>query len=188
MAVREILAFPNPFLKKEAAAVQAFNEDLNQLANDMIETMHDSDGVGLAATQIGVDLQILILSDYVFQSEEQRAQIQREEASMGQDHVLINPAVLEESDTLLLDYEGCLSFPDVFVKVRRPSWVKIEAWDLTGERFELEANGFGARAILHEMDHLNGKVMVDHLSFVARKQALNRHRRVQRSLQNAKEA
>lgn len=179
MALLEVLPYPNPFLRHEASKVSAFDEDLKILTQNMCETMHDHDGVGLAATQIGVDAQVLILSSYVFMSEEER-KIASTTGDMGKDWVVINPEVIEKSEQEQVDLEGCLSFPEVFIKVSRPIWVKIRAYDLEGQEFMLEGQGFGARAILHEMDHLNGKVMTDHLNFLSRKKALAKHQRIQK--------
>ena len=180
---RKILTYPNPYLREEAKHVHQFDENLKVLFEEMCVLMHESDGVGLAATQVGESLQLLVLSSYVFLSEEERKQFsEQEDRDMGEDLAIINPKVLEKSEEELIDHEGCLSIPEVYIKVKRPAWVKIEAQDLNGDRIELRGEGFGARAILHEMDHLNGKVMTDHLSFLAKQKALKDHQRIQKRI------
>ncbi len=177
---RRILTYPNPYLREVARPVTEFNDELRSLFEDMRVLMHHSDGVGLAATQVGEPVQLLVLSDYVFLPEAQREKIIEEDGDMGEDIAVINPQVIEESEVLVVGNEGCLSFPDVYIKVKRPTWVKISAQDLNGEQIELRGEGLGARAILHEMDHLTGKVMTDHLSFLARQKALKDHQKIQR--------
>ena len=179
MAVLDVLPFPNPFLRHEASRVETFDSKLKEFAHDMCKTMHEYDGVGLAATQVGVDAQLLILSSYVFMSPEDR-KIASTTGDMGEDIIVINPEVIEQSEKEEVDLEGCLSFPDVFIKVSRPVWVKIKAYTVDGDEFVLEGTGFGSRAILHEMDHLNGKVMTDHLNYLSRKKALAKHQRIQK--------
>ena len=183
---RKILTYPNPYLREEAKAIESFDEGLQSLFDEMCELMHQSDGVGLAATQVGESLQLLVLSSYVFMSPEERKQVSDDDGDMGEDIAVINPQVVEQSEDMLIDYEGCLSFPEVYIKVKRPAWVNIRAQNLQGEYIELRGEGFGARAILHEMDHLTGKVMTDHLSFLARQKALKDRQRIQKHI--AKEA
>ena len=135
--------------------------------------MAAEDGLGLAATQVGVDMRLLILSPYAFEGE----------SGVGKPNlVVINPEIAWESSESEVADEGCLSFPGVFIPVRRPLKVRIRANDLSGAEFELEGDGLGARAILHEIDHLNGVVMVDHVSFLVRKRALKKHQKNQQLL------
>ena len=177
---RKILTYPNPHLREAAERVIEFDDKLKTLFEEMCILMHQSDGVGLAATQVGEPIQLLVLSSYVFLTEEERAKIIEEEGDMGKDIAVINPEVLEQSVELVNGNEGCLSFPDVYIKVKRPQWVKIKAQGLDGEAIELFGEGLGARAILHEMDHLTGKVMTDHLSYLAKQKALKDHQKIQK--------
>jgi peptide deformylase len=169
MATLEILEYPNPFLKKKAAAVDVFDDALEQIVKDMEETMASEDGIGLAATQVGVDKQLFILDPYVFDREQKvRPAI-----------VLVNPEVVWASDETEVMEEGCLSFPGVYIPVERPLKVRIKAQDVAGTEYEYEGEGLAARAALHEMDHLNGVVMVDRVSHLVRTRALKKHKKGQ---------
>ena len=173
----KILPYPNPFLRKRAEVVDRFDASLAELIEQMKTTMHNEDGLGLAATQVGVDLRVLILSPLAFKGE----------AGKGQpDLVVINPQITWQSDEEELGSEGCLSFPGVYIQVSRPLKVRISAVDGAGKTFELEGEGLGARAILHEIDHLNGVVMTDHVSHLQRSRALKKHQRNQRFLESEK--
>ncbi len=173
MAILDVLPYPNPFLRRRAASVTAFDAALKQIVTDMEATMTDQDGIGLAATQVGMDLRLLILAPYAFEGD----------AGLGKPNlVIINPEIVWESDETEVAEEGCLSFPSVFIPVERPIKVRIRAQNAEGESFEFDGEGLGARAILHEIDHLNGVVMVDHVSFLVRKRALKKHQKNQQAL------
>ena len=178
---RQILTYPNPYLREEAARVEVFDESLSELFDEMCALMHESDGVGLAATQVGESLQLLVLSSYVFLSDSERQEILDQDGDMGANIAVINPEVIEQSEEMINADEGCLSFPGVYIKVKRPVWVKIRAQRIDGSEFEIEGEGLGARAILHEIDHLTGKVMTDHLAFLDRQKALRDHQRIQKN-------
>ncbi len=170
MAILEVLPYPNPFLRKTAQPVETFDEALKTIVTDMTETMVDRDGLGLAATQVGVDMRLLILDPYAFEGDEGR----------GKPHVvIINPEVIWQSEETVTREEGCLSFPGIFIQVERPAEVQIRAQDADGTFFELGGEGLGARAILHELDHLEGVVMIDHVGYMVRKRALKKHQRNQ---------
>jgi peptide deformylase len=170
MARLTVLPYPNPFLRKAAAPVTRFDDGLATLVTDMVETMGHEDGVGLAATQVGEDLQLLVLDPFAFEGE----------AGRGKPPLVVaNPEIVWESEERQMGEEGCLSFPGVFIQVERPKQVRIRAQDLTGTSFELSGEGFAARAILHELDHLKGVVMIDHVSFLQRQRALKKHERNQ---------
>ena len=177
---RQILTYPNPYLRQATPRVERFDAELEALFEEMCVLMHASDGVGLAATQVGESVRLLVLSSYVFLSEAERQEVMEHDGDMGPDIAVVNPEVIEQSAELILDYEGCLSFPEVYIKVKRPAWVKIRAQRLDGSEFELEGEGLGARAILHEMDHLTGKVMTDNVSFLDRQKALRDHQKRQK--------
>ncbi len=149
MALLPILEFPDPRLRKVAAPVRDFDDGLRTLVDNMIETMYQEEGIGLAATQVNVHKRLLVLD------------ISEEKDSP---QVFINPEfdVIEEE---LQDYqEGCLSVPGFFEEVSRPRAIRVRARDSQGESFELEARGILAVCIQHEIDHLDGKLFVDYLS------------------------
>lgn len=173
MAVLQVLPYPNPFLRKRAHDVEDFDDGFRQIVADMSETMADEDGIGLAATQVGIDLRLLIISPYALGDEKGREK---------PDLVVANPEIVWQSDETELGEEGCLSFPGVFIQVERPKKVRIRARDANGETYEIEGEGLGARAILHEIDHLEGVVMIDHVSHLTRKRALKKHQRNQKAL------
>ena len=145
----EILKYPNPVLKKQSEPVTVFDEELAKFVQDMFAAMRAHDGVGLAAPQVGVLKKVAVI-EYE-----------------GKSYVLINPRVLDQKG-IQDSEEGCLSFPGIYAHVKRPEWVKIAAQDEKGEEHEYEASGYTARAFLHEMDHLTGKLFVDYLSSLKR--------------------
>ena len=153
MAILEILEFPDPRLRKIAAPVNVFDSKLEDLTKDMVETMYDAQGIGLAATQIDVHKRILVIDV---------------SESKDSPQVFINPSfeIIEEE---LSDYdEGCLSVPGFYETVSRPQRVLIKAQSQTGEAFEIDASGILAVCIQHETDHLDGKLFVDYLSSLKR--------------------
>lgn len=149
MAILNILRYPDPRLHKVAKPVTAFDERLKTLVADMAETMYDAPGVGLAASQIDVHEQLVVID-----ITETKDALQ----------VFINPEITWASDDKQIYDEGCLSVPGIYDGVERPSKVRVKALDAEGKPFELEAEGLLAVCIQHEMDHLKGKVFVEYLS------------------------
>lgn len=164
MPVLPIRLYPDPVLRVQCAPVEEFGADLRRLVADMIETMHEAPGVGLAAPQVGVELRVAVA-----------------DATAGMDpdavRVLVNPRVVHSAgvDT---DTEGCLSIPDFTEKVTRPATVRVAAFDLEGAPFEMEAEELEARAIQHELDHLDGVLFVDRLRGLRRQRARSFLRRL----------
>jgi len=148
MAILEILVYPDERLRTVAKPVKSVDDPTRQLVQDMIETMYDANGIGLAATQVDVHKQVIVM-DLAEQKSDPL--------------VLINPTIIEQDGEQIYD-EGCLSVPEYYAPVKRAESVKITALDEQGEIFELEAEGLLAVCIQHEMDHLAGKVFVDYLS------------------------
>jgi peptide deformylase len=148
MAQLNILRYPDPRLKKRAAPVKRVDERIRKLVRDLAETMYAAPGVGLAATQVDVHLQVIVI-----------------DISPGKDNllVLINPEIVERKGESTLE-EGCLSVPGIYDKVARAEWIKLRATGAEGKDFELEADGLLAVCIQHEMDHLEGKMFVEYLS------------------------
>jgi peptide deformylase len=149
MSLLNILRYPDPRLHKIAKPVTVFDERLKKLAADMAETMYDAPGVGLAATQVDVHEQLIVIDT---------------SDTHDQLCVFINPEIVWASEDRQVYDEGCLSVPGIYDGVERPSRVKVRALDLDGKQFEVEADGLLAVCIQHEMDHLKGKVFVEYLS------------------------
>jgi len=149
MPLLNILRYPDPRLHKVAKPVTVFDERLKKLAADMVETMYDAPGVGLAATQVDVHEQLIVID-----TSETRDGLR----------VFINPEIVWASEEKQVYDEGCLSVPGIYDGVERPARVKVRALDLEGKEFELEADGLLAVCIQHEIDHLKGKVFVEYLS------------------------
>lgn len=149
MSILPIRIYPDPVLRVRCAEVEAFDEDLKSLAESMVATMHAAPGIGLAASQIGVEMRLAVVDITAGESAEAI-------------HVFVNPEIIETTGKDI-DEEGCLSIPGITEKVSRPAAVKVRAQDLAGNSFETEADGLFARAICHEVDHLNGVLFVDRL-------------------------
>lgn len=153
MAILDILEFPDLRLRRKATPVTEVNDALRQTIDDMFETMYAAPGIGLAATQVNVHKQLIVIDI----SEEKDTPL-----------VFINPEI-EIIDNALSEYdEGCLSVPGFYETVSRPSTVRVTALDRDGQRFELETDGLLATCIQHEIDHLNGRLFVDYLSKLKR--------------------
>lgn len=160
MAVRTILHYPDPRLRQKGKTVTDFGPELQTLVDDMAETMYAAPGVGLAATQIGVELQLFVVD--IATTEDEPSHLQ----------VFANPEFISKEGEICWE-EGCLSFPGVHEEIIRAGKVKVRAQDRYGKTFELEAEGLLAVALQHEHDHLEGKLMVDHLGFL-RKRSVHR--------------
>jgi peptide deformylase len=149
MAILAIRIYPDPVLRVKCRPVETFDAGLRKLAANMVDTMHAAPGVGLAAPQVGIDLRLAVV-----------------DISVGEDpsgiRVLVNPEIVRR-EGMETDTEGCLSLPGITDKVDRPFSITLRAQDLEGKPFELEADDYLARAICHEIDHLDGILFTDHL-------------------------
>ncbi|MEM6576488.1 MAG: peptide deformylase [Pseudomonadota bacterium] len=165
MALLNIIEFPDPRLRTKAKPIDEVDREIVQLADDMLETMYDAPGIGLAATQVNVHKRLLVVdvSD-----------------DRDQPHVLINPEILEHRGNQVYE-EGCLSVPGIYAKVDRADWIRVAALDRNGKSRELTADGLLAVCIQHEIDHLDGKVFVDYLSPL-------KQQRVRKKLEKARRA
>jgi peptide deformylase len=157
MALRSIVRFPDPILRQRSEQIGDIGDDLRQLVADMTETMAAANGAGLAAIQVGVPVRLYIVDGHVAGGAED-----------SPPKVFINPEIVEISDESQTGDEGCLSFPDVFVPVKRGMRAKVRARDLDGNEFEVEGEGLYARAMQHEGDHLNGRLLIDQVGPVKR--------------------
>ena len=151
MAVLKVRRYGDPVLRRRAAPVDAVTPEVRRLAEDMVDTMYDEVGIGLAAPQVGISLRLMVVGD-----EEGRAA-----------QVLVNPAIAEQGGTVTAE-EGCLSLPGIFAQVTRAEWVTLQAHDLDGRPITLRARGLRARVFQHEIDHLDGVLFIDRLEPVAR--------------------
>lgn len=156
--VREIVVYPDKRLKLVSREVEEFDSALHELLDDMYDTMVQSSGVGLAAIQVGVDQRVLIIN------EPDENDAQRKENTLE----MINPVIIERDGSTKYQ-EGCLSVPGYYEEVERYKHIKVEYFDRHGQSHTIEDDGFLAIAMQHEMDHLDGKVFVEKLSFTKRK-------------------
>ena len=165
MALLNIIEFPDPRLRTKAKPIEVVDGEIVQLASDMLETMYDAPGIGLAATQVNVHKRLLVVDV----SDER-----------NQPYVLINPEIVDRRGNQVYE-EGCLSVPGIYAKVDRADWICVSALDTDGKRREIEAEGLLAVCIQHEMDHLDGKLFVDYLSPL-------KQQRVRKKLEKARRA
>lgn len=162
----EILTYPNPLLREVSEPVKEFGPQLKKLVEDMLETMYDANGIGLAAPQVGELLQLLVIDtrprdlESRYESEDQTEL----EKNIKQPLVLINPEIIRGEGKTTFD-EGCLSVPSFFESVERFEKIEVKAFDVTGREFRFETDGLLAICIQHEMDHLAGTLFIDHISF-----------------------
>ena len=161
MAIREILVVPNPVLKQVSQPVERVDDDLRALMDDMLETMYAAPGIGLAAIQIGVPKQVIVMD--LARPEEDK-----------QPRYFVNPEILWRSEETAPYEEGCLSVPEIYDEVDRPARVKLRYLNYQGEQVEEDADGLFAVCIQHEMDHLEGVLFIDHLSRLKREQAIKK--------------
>jgi peptide deformylase len=164
MAKREILVLPDQRLRQVADEIPEVDASVKQLAADMLETMYAAPGIGLAAPQVG-EMKRIVVMDL------------SKDGEKPDPIVMINPEIKKYSDETVTTEEGCLSIPEIFGDVTRPERVVIEALDQEGQRYRREAIGLKARAIQHEIDHLDGILFLDHLSLIKRQMLLARWRR-----------
>jgi peptide deformylase len=159
MAIREILVVPNPVLKQVSQPVDKVDDALRALMDDMLETMYDAPGIGLAAIQIGVAKRVIVM-DLAGPDEEKAPRY------------FVNPEILWSSEDTAPYEEGCLSIPEVYDEVQRPARVKLKYLNYQGEEVIEDADGLFAVCIQHEMDHLEGVLFIDHLSRLKRDRAV----------------
>jgi peptide deformylase len=165
--IHEVVKYPDPVLSKPGETVTAFDADTEQLVEEMFDSMYAAQGIGLAAPQIGISKRITVI-DVSFK--------ERPEDKLA----LINPVILDKSGKQV-EEEGCLSLPEIREKVQRAAWVKVRAQNVKGETFEVEGEELLARALQHEIDHLNGILFIDHLSRLKRDLVQRRIRKLQKN-------
>jgi peptide deformylase len=161
MALREIIVVPDPRLKQVSKPVDAVDDDLRALMDDMLETMYAAPGIGLAAIQVAEPKRVIVM-DLAREGEE------------PQPRFFVNPEILWASEETAPYEEGCLSVPEIYDEVERPAQVKLRYLNYQGEQVEEDADGLFAVCIQHEMDHLDGVLFIDHLSRLKREQAIKK--------------
>jgi peptide deformylase len=161
MAIRPIVTLPDARLRLKSEPVEAITDEIRALAEDMLATMYDAPGIGLAAIQIGVPKRVVTID--LGKTEEERNPL-----------VLINPEVTWASEETRTYQEGCLSIPEYYEEVLRPERVRLRYTDLRGETVETEADGLFATCLQHEIDHLNGILFIDHISRLKRERVLKK--------------
>lgn len=154
IALSQIRQYGDPVLRMRAAEVESFDDELRTLGERMVSLMHDADGIGLAATQVGILRRFFVCS------------------LDGEDRVLVNPVVTTLADETEVDVEGCLSLGPIRVPVERVTRVRLDAVDAAGEAVSLELEGVAARVVQHEVDHLDGTLMLDRTDAESRREAL----------------
>ncbi|MBB1249014.1 MULTISPECIES: peptide deformylase [unclassified Rhizobium] len=161
MTIKPLIILPDPILRQTSALFEDVTPEVRTLAADMLETMYDAPGIGLAAIQIGVPKRVVVI-DLHKEGEEKKPQ------------VFINPEILSSSDARSSYEEGCLSIPDYYAEVERPATIRVRYVDLDGKAQEIEAEGLLATCLQHEIDHLNGVLFIDHISRLKREMVIKK--------------
>lgn len=164
MAILQILEVPDPRLKTISSPVEAFDDDLKRLVDDMFETMYDAPGIGLAAIQVGVPKRLLVMD----------LQEEKDGETVKNPRVFVNPEILDPSEEHSIYSEGCLSVPDQYAEVERPAKVRARWQDMDGKFHEEAMDDLMATCLQHEMDHLEGILFIDHLSRLKRQMVLKK--------------
>lgn len=161
MTIKPLIILPDPLLRQVSTPVEQVDSEIARLADDMLETMYDAPGIGLAAIQVGVSRRMLVI-DVSREDEENRPL------------VFINPEVVQSSGDRSIYEEGCLSIPDYYAEVERPAVVTVNYVDRAGKQQTLEADGLLATCLQHEIDHLDGVLFIDHISRLKREMVIRK--------------
>ncbi|WP_295164141.1 peptide deformylase [uncultured Buchnera sp.] len=166
MSVLKILQYPDQRLRLIAKPIKKITKEIHKIANNMIDTMYQEEGIGLAATQVNIQLQIIVIN----------------KINQKEDHlILINPKIIERKGTVSIE-EGCLSIPEYRAFVPRFNYIKIQALNLNGDKKEIEADSILSICIQHEIDHLNGKLFIDYLSELKKERILKRINKIKKRI------
>ena len=169
MTIRKILTEPDPFLRKKSAIVEEVNDEIRSLMDDMLETMYDAPGIGLAAIQIGVPKRVIVID--LSKGDEKKSPM-----------FFVNPEIIVKSNNDAVYEEGCLSVPNQFAEINRPETCKVKFLDYEGKEQTLEAKGLLATCIQHEMDHLEGVLFIDYLSKLKKSMIIKKLSKQKKSL------
>lgn len=167
MSIKPLIILPDPLLREVSKPIERVDDALRRLIDDMLETMYDAPGIGLAAIQVGEPLRMLVL-DVARKDEPKNPQ------------VFINPQIVQYSDELNIYEEGCLSIPDYYAEVERPERVNVTYLDRNGKPQEIEADDLLATCLQHEIDHLNGVLFIDHISKLKRDMVMRKFKKLAR--------
>jgi peptide deformylase len=165
MTIKPLIILPDPLLRQVSKPVEKVDAPLLKLADDMLATMYDAPGIGLAAIQIGAPLRLLVID-------------LAREGEAPAPHVFINPEILDRSDERSTYEEGCLSIPDYYAEVERPASARVKYLDRDGRQQEIVADGLMATCLQHEIDHLNGVLFIDHISKLKRDMVVKKFRKL----------
>jgi peptide deformylase len=170
--IRPLILLPDPVLRKVSKPVEQVDAELRKLSDDMLETMYDAPGIGLAAIQIGIPLRMLVID-------------LAKEDEPNDPHVFINPEIVARSGEPNVHEEGCLSIPDYYAEVERPDSVTVSYVGTDGKQKEIAADGMMATCLQHEIDHLNGVLFIDHLSKLKRDMVVRKFKKLAREKDKA---
>ncbi|MDA4846282.1 peptide deformylase [Hoeflea poritis] len=168
MTIKSLVLLPDPVLRAKSEPIEDVGEDVQTLADDMLETMYDAPGIGLAAIQVGIPRRLLVVD--CSKEDEEKNPI-----------VVINPEIVASSDERSTYEEGCLSIPDYYAEVERPAQVTVEYVDREGKKQRIEADGLLATCLQHEIDHLNGVLFIDHISKLKRDMVIKKFTKLAKS-------
>jgi peptide deformylase len=167
MTIRPLIILPDPILRQVSKPVERVDDELRKLSDDMLATMYDAPGIGLAAIQIGIPLRMLVID-------------LAKEDETPQPHVVINPEIVARGEGVNVHEEGCLSIPDYYAEVERPDTVTVRYLDKEGKQQEMAADGLMATCLQHEIDHLNGVLFIDHISKLKRDMVVRKFKKLAR--------
>lgn len=167
MAIRPLIILPDPVLRQVSKPVEHIDDELRKLSDDMLATMYDAPGIGLAAIQIGIPIRMLVID-------------LAKEGETPEPHVFINPEIVARGDGVSVHEEGCLSIPDYYAEVERPDTVTVRYLDRQGMQQEMAAGELMATCLQHEIDHLNGVLFIDHISKLKRDMVVRRFKKLAR--------
>ncbi|MGO4351797.1 peptide deformylase [Rhizobium sp. RAF36] len=168
MTIKPLIILPDPVLRQASKPIERVDGELKRLADDMLETMYDAPGIGLAAIQIGVPRRMLVI-DVAREGEDKQPQ------------VFINPEILKSSEERSVYEEGCLSIPDYYAEVERPAVITLKYLDRDGKEQTIDADGLLATCLQHEIDHLNGVLFIDHISRLKREMVIKKFTKAAKS-------
>ncbi|PPJ48005.1 peptide deformylase [Rhizobium sp. KAs_5_22] len=168
MTIKPLIILPDPLLRQVSTSIERVDAELQKLADDMLETMYEAPGIGLAAIQVGVSRRLLVIDV-------------SKEGEDKQPLVFINPEIIKSSDERSVYEEGCLSIPDYYAEVERPAMVTVKSIDRDGKEQMTEADGLLATCLQHEIDHLNGVLFIDHISRLKREMVIKKFTKAAKS-------